>query len=155
MLPTSSTHEINHFDYFRTIVTQQFSSYVSKNLWNRTIVQVAHTEPSIWSAAIALASAHRLQLEHTLPWNPQELKECDLHYLSALSSLNKRLDRSPISWEVALIGSLLFAVFEVLRGNDLLGLKHMQSGLSILREYLLKFPVQASNSLQLCSLSNK
>jgi hypothetical protein len=68
-------------------------------------------------------------------------EEASIYYGKALKSLNQRLGNSDSSWEIALFGSILFIVFEVLRGSDVGALKHLEGALRLMKESITRFPV--------------
>ena len=102
---------------------------------------MSHSEPCIQYALEALSTLLKA-LASSLEINSVvETLESSKLYLKALNSLNHRLDNSALGWELALIGSILFMAFEVLRGNDPYALYHLQGGFAIMKECTTKFPV--------------
>jgi hypothetical protein len=66
------------------------------------------------------------------------------NYTQALQGLNRRLDTSESSWELALVGSLIFTALEVLRGDGEMALKHFEAGIAMLKDFQLNFQVRVS-----------
>jgi hypothetical protein len=135
------SHEGDQFDYFRAVCTRSFSRYFENVFWDRVVLQVAHSEPSIRRAVIALGSLIRQQSNQSWP-AIEKRQDHTVSYLSALQALNRRLDGSSSSLELALIGSLLFGTFEFLRGNDVASLRHLEGGVAILSELSSKSSVR-------------
>jgi hypothetical protein len=135
-------HEIDHFEYFTVMCNGSLLGYFENPLWNKTILQISHSEPAIRNAAIALASI--LRYHYTQAHSSIDRHEPTLNYHNALQALNRRLDGSAISWELALLGSLLFTSFEALGGRDAGALQHLDAGLAVLDEYALTHPVSSS-----------
>ncbi|KAH8649847.1 hypothetical protein BX600DRAFT_473690 [Xylariales sp. PMI_506] len=56
-----------------------------------------------------------------------------MKYNQAIRELNERLNESPRSWELAILGSLMFIAIEVLQGNDTGAQMHLQSARKIIK----------------------
>jgi hypothetical protein len=135
--------EIDHFEYFTVMCTGSLSGYFENPLWNKTILQISYSEPAIRNAVIALSSI--LRYHYTQAHSSIDRHEPALNYQNALQALNRRLDGSAISWELALLGSLLFTSFEALGGRDAGALQHLDAGLAVFDEYAMTHPVSSSS----------
>jgi hypothetical protein len=138
----ATVREIDHFEYFTVICTGSLSGYFENPLWNKTILQISYSEPAIRNAVIALSSI--LRHHYTQAHSSIDRHEPALNYHNALQALNHRLDGSAISWELALLGSILFTSFEALGGRDAGALQHLDAGLAVLDEYASTHPVSSS-----------
>ncbi|KAF4631401.1 hypothetical protein G7Y89_g6725 [Cudoniella acicularis] len=142
-----SNDDGKYFEFFRILCTTSSSRYFEDPLWDKTILQMAQSESSIRNGVLALAVLLHPQN------NPSDItierQKSNVKYLHAIQSLNNSLDTSTASWELALIASLLFTSFEVLRGNpnDTASLQHFGAGQAILKEYISK-PQYISGTLK-------
>jgi hypothetical protein len=145
----SSTVTNTDFDYFRTICATSFSAYFTSTLWNQIILQLSHSEHAVWCAITAIATVHRSRAMH------RNDVHAERQYLAALKALNRRLSNGGghVEKTVALVGSLLLGVFEVLRGMDVPALKHLEGGLSILKESSTPGPVSLPSFQRLSYLN--
>jgi hypothetical protein len=66
------------------------------------------------------------------------LEKVNVDYQDAVWALNRRLDSSESSWELALVGSLLFTAFEILQNRDRPANLHFDGGFAVLQEYKSK-----------------
>jgi hypothetical protein len=55
-----SSHEGNQLEFFRVLCTRPFSGYFDSPFWDKTLLQISSTEPSIRSALVAFATLIRL-----------------------------------------------------------------------------------------------
>ena len=136
-----STHEGNHLEYFRLLCTRSFSRYFENTLWDKTLLQIATSEPSIRNAVVALSFLFRHQTVQGEGHSAVTRQAITVNYLEAVKSLNLRLDTSRSSWELALLGSLVFAAFETLQSNQRMSLKHFNAGLAMLKDLKSRFHV--------------
>ncbi len=131
--------EFTHFDFFRGLYAKSSSRYFDGNLWDRTILQMTHSEASIRNVVVALAGHIRSE-NSPLTIRAVGRQESRVKYLQALQSFNRSLDTTRSSSELALVAGLLFASYVVLCGQSHDGelLKHFEAGQGILREYAAK-----------------
>lgn len=141
-----SSDEGSHLDYFRLVCTRSLSRYFRDTFWERTILQISNTEPAIRSAIVAFARLLRHQTVYGHEWSAKTNKDPAINadYAQALQGINQRLDTSESSWELALVGSLIFTALEVLRGDAEIALKHFEAGIAMLKEFQFKFQVRIS-----------
>ena len=132
-----SRAEGDHFHYFRTVCATTFSGYFHDSIWETLILQISYLEPCIRHAAIAIGALHRSQVHPTHAvadaGEGSNTRYAVTKYLEAVKTLNQRLDSSARSMELALFASILFMVFEVLQGNDIVGRMHLKGGLGIIQ----------------------
>ena len=116
---------------------RNFCGYFENRLWESLLLQLSYSEQSIRYAVVAIGALYR-QIVHQ---SADSGEEASIYYGKALKILNQRLGNSDSSWEIALFGSILFIVFEVLRGSDVGALKHLEGALRLMKESITRFPV--------------
>ncbi|KAK4466024.1 hypothetical protein QBC42DRAFT_293648 [Cladorrhinum samala] len=57
--PAVPTHESSCFDFFRVCTSQMTASVFPAPFWSRQVLQVSHSEPAAWKAAVAVGALHR------------------------------------------------------------------------------------------------
>ncbi|CAH0050920.1 unnamed protein product [Clonostachys solani] len=96
-LPTQtmlSSRDFIYFDYFRRATAPNTDALIPSAFWGQDLLQLAHTEPAIWHATLALGALHRRwELESAGPETENLVRSATSHYGKALS-LAKDL-RSP------------------------------------------------------------
>lgn len=125
--------------FFRSKTVDEIRGCFQSNLWERLILQISHEEPSILHASIALGSMHRKYKERGVSISATSLSD-PAHvfslrqYVKAIGSLRTRLRTTGDSRtrEVTLITCLLFICLEMLQGQRIGALTHLQTGLRIL-----------------------
>ncbi|KAF4974457.1 hypothetical protein FZEAL_8628 [Fusarium zealandicum] len=53
------------FDVFRNLTAPSTASFIPSQFWTRELLQLAHSEPAIWHATLALGALHQ---RHELTW---------------------------------------------------------------------------------------
>ncbi|KAF5665337.1 hypothetical protein FHETE_6697 [Fusarium heterosporum] len=61
--PTPSN--LSFFDVFRTLTAPSTASFIPSQFWTRDLLQLAHSEPAVWHATLALGALHQ---RHELYW---------------------------------------------------------------------------------------
>ena len=125
--------------FFRSKTVDEIRGCFQSNLWEHLILQISHEEPSILHASIALGSMHRKYKERGVSTSAASLND-PAHvfslrqYVKAIGSLRTRLQTTGDSRtrEVSLITCLLFICLEMLQGQRIGALTHLQTGLRIL-----------------------
>lgn len=133
-------HEVDHFDYFRTECTEEFSGFFNSTLWKRLILQAAHSELFVLQAVLAIGALRRSQL--TLPcsafkYDHAILEYCMSKYNIASRELGQRIKTGTADWRLAVLGSLVFLAIEVLQGHESGALMHLGNGMAILKSHLV------------------
>jgi len=136
-----SPNEGNQLEFFRIACTRPFSGYFDNPFWDKTLLQISSTEPSIRSALVAFASLIQLHTGQGPESNAAALEKVNLEHQKAVRELNRRLDSSKSSLELALVGSLLFAAFEINQGHDEAANLHFNGGFAVLQEYTSRLHV--------------
>ena len=47
------------FDVFRTLTAPSTASFIPSQFWTKEILQLAHSEPAVWHATLALGAIHQ------------------------------------------------------------------------------------------------
>jgi hypothetical protein len=114
--------DVLHFEYFREVCAPEFSLFFELALWERIVLE-ACIEPCIGHAALAIGALTRshyqpsgsgdasLQVESVTEYSIKQ-------YNLAIQELNSCLDISTRSWELAILGTIVFVAIEVLQGYD-------------------------------------
>jgi hypothetical protein len=138
-----TSFEGTYFDYFRLVCAAEFSFFFETPSWATFILQVAHTESSIYHAALAIGALSQYRYHprqsRSDPGNPGSVLEYSMgQYNLAIQGLNRRLENSVESAELAILASILFFNFEFLQGTHnteglpmLMGV-HLQGAFAIL-----------------------
>lgn len=126
--------------YFCIKGAVDLSGYMSFEFWTRIILQRSHDQVAVRQAVIALSSLHLSEkTKFEGPHGEDSIcEEPILLYNKALRSLRRYLNAGAalterVSPAVALICCALFYCFEGARGNTNAALRHLQSGLMILK----------------------
>lgn len=139
--PAMSAQEYMHFDLFRssTAVDTDAASAPS-GFWSRRLLQMAHGEPAVWHAALALGALHRRwDLEHATvtATDKQALtRSATAHYGRAMA-MAASLDARP---EALLALSLALTAAANMFGFWKEAHTHMLAGMRLLEEYADRFP---------------
>ncbi|RMZ79776.1 hypothetical protein DV738_g3208, partial [Chaetothyriales sp. CBS 135597] len=124
------------FHRFQLRTVPAFSGGSETGFWQSLVLQVGQQESVVRNAIIALASLHEDYQIRSGRYEAGELLQDDsyrsvtLLYSKALRQLNKQLDEpSKANARLAIICSILFACFEVLRRNNMAAVVHYQQGM--------------------------
>jgi Fungal specific transcription factor domain len=144
-LPTE-TEELRLFHQFRHCILPQFGEFGDASNWAFDILYVCGTSPAARQAAVALSAAHEL---HKSEENKQSSfnglpSRAIRYYDKAISIVASRLsggleDQAMV--EQVMVACLLFVYYELLRGNDVAAVAHLESGLNILCSCLSSWKV--------------
>ncbi|KAE9377393.1 hypothetical protein N431DRAFT_402320 [Stipitochalara longipes BDJ] len=137
------THaEASHFDYFRLVSARDFALCFESATWESLLLRNVQLEPSIGHAALAIAALSRHQYSPTQVWHDpgrtsSAIEFSILHYNLAIQILNRRLEKSIGSSELAALASILFIHIEAFqefqdseRFSNLI-FAHLNGGLAI------------------------
>ncbi len=130
---TAKERRIFHRFQVRTIPA--FAGSSELEFWESLVLKVGQQEPVVRNAIVALGTLHedyqRRDGKHSqgMMTDPSYQRALSL-YGEALRRLNERLDEgNRTSAKVALISSILFTCFEVLRRNSMAAIIHYQAGM--------------------------
>ncbi|KAF5613565.1 uncharacterized protein FSUBG_774 [Fusarium subglutinans] len=62
---SASPTNLTLFDVFRTLTAPSTASFIPSQFWTRELLQLAHSEPAVWHATLALGALHQ---RHELFW---------------------------------------------------------------------------------------
>jgi hypothetical protein len=132
----------HHFDFFRSRSASELSRFFDGGFWGRLVLQAAHSSAAVRHAVIALAALHQEFKAGLLPVSsgavattPWKCTYAIQEYGKAVHHLLRQISQEgDQSHDVALICIVLFISIEVLRGNDLAALHHLDGGLRMLNE---------------------
>lgn len=130
-----NTNERRAFHYFQVRTVPAFAGSSEIAFWHNLVLKVGQQEPVIRNAIVALGTLHedyqkrRGQYSQDLVNDPSHQEALSL-YGRAIRQLNQKLSEpNSTSAKLAIICSILFTCFEVLRRNNMTGLIHYQAGL--------------------------
>ena len=131
-------HGRSYFYYFREKTCRELSSLLPLEFWTAYVLPMSALNQHVQYAIVALAAQHRAYVEEKsgLPLgSPSTRLTYSLQtYGKAITCLNKQLFDSPSGrhiLEATLVTCLLFICFNILQGNDVGALAHLDSGLQI------------------------
>src|SRR2546430_7255487 len=58
-LPDVTSKERQYFEFFRSRTAAEMCGQFESNFWDSLVLQIGHSEPAVYHAAIALSSMHR------------------------------------------------------------------------------------------------
>ncbi|KAI5861543.1 hypothetical protein GGS23DRAFT_611541 [Durotheca rogersii] len=132
--PSGWNRDLIFFDLFRHSTAPSTGTFSLSSFWYRQLLQLAHSEPAIWHAAVSIGALHQnLDLEFSGRTDGVLVRTAMLHYGKAME-LAKDLN-SPskvLALSIALISSanLLYLFSDISN--------HLIAGLRILREASLE-----------------
>ncbi|KIW14923.1 hypothetical protein PV08_07709 [Exophiala spinifera] len=130
MVFNAREHQLFHL--FRTRIAPNLGGYFDADFWNVTLPCVAHVEPPVLYAALAVAAT-----EKAVPSLAEsgDTAECDviMFYNRAIQSLRMDVAQHTDRFRhTILLTCLLFICLEFKRGRTGVALAHLQAGLTIL-----------------------
>jgi len=152
------THaEASHLDYFRLVCAKDFALCLESEMWTGLLLRAVYQEPSIYHAALAIAALSRhgygpKQVWHDSGRTSSAIEFSILQYSSAIQILNRQLEATIGSSELAVLASILFIHieafqdFRTLEGFSSLIPAHLNGGLAIV--YNLKSTSQNIDHLE-------
>lgn len=134
----SNALERRTFEFFRFQTTPCISGYFADSLWDKTVLQVCQSEPTVRHAINALSGLHEERVlrqtfidsrdDSSLVRTSFPIKE----YAKALNGLQKLLNSTEAPLNVILITCLLCIHFEALRENFVPTLIHVENAIRLL-----------------------
>ncbi|KAE9362684.1 hypothetical protein N431DRAFT_424500 [Stipitochalara longipes BDJ] len=129
--------ERRSFYYLRERAVYDISGYFESEFWDRLVLQIGHTEPSVRHALLALSSlcetyeSQDLMDDHSKSRTQFALQ----HYNKAVRLVAEYLSTLQPRLDVILTSCLVFTWFEIMRHDFDAGLCHLKSGLKILDNF--------------------
>lgn len=130
-----SLQEQYFFTFFRHHLAPSLGGYFDSDFWNIQLPRVAHSEPSVYHAIIAIAALDQDEMFDTELRHAEPQVPFLLHYNKAIHFVKDRPLQDGHSQHVILLTCLLFICLELKRGNTDVALNHLQSGLGILHSH--------------------
>jgi hypothetical protein len=130
--------ERRSFYYLRERAIYDISGYFESEFWDRLVLQISHTEPTVRHALLALSSLCETYESENInqdPTNDQDKFRIQFalqQYNKAVRLLADYLPTSQARLEVILTSCLVFILLEFMRNDFDAGLKHLKGGLKIL-----------------------
>ncbi|KIW37776.1 hypothetical protein, variant [Exophiala oligosperma] len=130
-----NTQERRIFHRFQYCTVPAFAGGSEAGFWTNLVLKVGLEEPIVRNAIIALGTLHEDYQDRSGRYSPQLIEDNSYrHALSlyggALRQLNQRLNEpSKLNAKLAIVASILFACFEVLRRNNMAAVIHYQQGM--------------------------
>ena len=123
------------FHRFQVRTVPAFTGGSEARFWQSLVLKVGQEEPVVRNAIIALGSLHEDYQIRGGKYDSQLVKdesyrEVTILYGKALRQLNEQLNKpTKTNAKLAIICSILFACFEVLRRNNMAAVVHYQQGM--------------------------
>lgn len=154
VLPTSlsqpfegTLQEKRLFHRFQVRTVPSFAGGSESNFWTKVVLRAGQEEPVVRNAIIALGALHEDYQIRSGKYDAQLIedrsyRDVTLLYGKALRQLNQRLNEpTQENAKIAIICSILFACFEVLRRNNMAAVVHYQQGMrQLMRQMALPTP---------------
>lgn len=147
-------NSLTYLEFYHQCAAPSLSSRFDYEFWSKTSLQMAHAEPAVRHAIIAIGYLNKTEsgsLKHARS-HFQDAHGSRFflhHYNEAVRKLMGRMTEPSYSAEIGLVTCLLFVCIEFLRGNYCTAFTHMTNGLSLIREWQQQRKVVSSSSLGL------
>ncbi|KAJ9609744.1 hypothetical protein H2200_006072 [Cladophialophora chaetospira] len=151
-----TTQERRIFHRFQYCTVPAFAGGSETGFWTKLVLKVGQEEPVVRNAIIALGTLHEDYQDRCGKYSPQLIEDQSYQhalklYGGALRELNQRLNEPTKSnAKLAIIASILFACFEVLRRNNMAAVIHYQQGM---RELIRQMNLPQSDETSLTPYS--
>lgn len=133
--------DMHYLEFYYHCVARKLSGRFDTEFWSRTILQMAHVEPSVRCALIALGHLNQhqngsLKHAHQSAANERKYERRPFwsNYNKAIRHLINDMNKPHFLPEAALVTCLLFACIEFLQANANPAFTHIRSGLNIVSE---------------------
>ncbi len=152
---TAQEKRIFHRFQIRTVPA--FSGGSEAGFWHDLVLKVGQQEPVVRNAIIALGSLHEDYQIRGGKYDAQLIedpsyREVTTLYGKALRQLNEQLNKpTKTNAKLAIICSILFACFEVLRRNNMAAVVHYQQGM---RQLMRQMNLPAADDTAVTPYSN-
>jgi hypothetical protein len=131
---------VRYLEFYHQCAVPSMSSRFDREFWSKISLQMAHSEPTVRHAVIALG-----YLSKTEPGNLKHARSGFqvlngsrfflYHYNEAVRNLIVRMAEPSYSPEIGLVNCLLFVCIEFLRANYCTAFTHMTNGLRLIGEW--------------------
>lgn len=140
-----SGDDMHYLQFYHQCVGPRVSGRFDTEFWLRTVLQMAHAEPGVRSALVALSLLNKRQngsLQHArqldVITSAPERKIFLVNYNKAIRHLIEDMARPSFPADAGLVICLLFACIEFLQADANVAFAHIRSGLSIFHELKLR-----------------
>ncbi|CAO2655300.1 Nn.00g103640.m01.CDS01 [Neocucurbitaria sp. VM-36] len=130
---------VRYLEFYHHCALPTLSSNFDRDFWSRIALQMAHSEPAVRHALIALG-----YLYHTEPGSMKHARSRFAafndrgtllsHYNKSVRCLVDRLAESSCPPEITLVTCIFFVCIEFMRGNYHTGFTHLTNGLKIISQ---------------------
>jgi hypothetical protein len=130
---------VRYLEYYHHCARLTLSTSFDSDFWSRTTLQMAHSEPAVRHALVALGHLHKTEdgtLKHARSKFAahHDSKTLLYHYNKSVRCLVDRMAEASYPQEVGLVTCVIFVCMEFLRGNYHTAFTHLTNGLKILSE---------------------
>jgi hypothetical protein len=144
LLSGFDNNTIHYLEFYHHCAGPSLAGIYDKAFWSRTCLQMAHSEPSVRHAVIALGFLNKIESgsikdARSLPTVDSRQTLLD-HYNLSVKHLVKRIAEASYTPEVALVTCVLFVCIEFLRADYRTAFMHLSNGLKIVSEWRRKRP---------------
>jgi len=135
-----SEEDKRSFDFFRSETAPMLSCDFDEGFWDRFLLRVSHSDPTVWHSVLALSTLHEQSiLEHNRPIQGDRKRYALQHYNHAVTRLTGQMadqrKASVQSLDTVLVSCIIFICLETFLGNTEGAIQHLQSGLEIIRSW--------------------
>ncbi|KAF2714061.1 hypothetical protein K504DRAFT_479595 [Pleomassaria siparia CBS 279.74] len=139
-----------YLEFYHHCARPTLANNFDREFWSRIVLQMAHAEPAVRHAVIALGYLSKTEpgsLRHARSVSMVETRKPLLHhYNKAVRCLVDRMAQPSYSAEIGLVTCLLFICIEFLRSDYHAAFAHLYSGLKIIAEWQQR-PKEALESI--------
>jgi hypothetical protein len=132
---------MHYLEFYYHCIGPKLSGRLDTDFWLRTILQMAHGEPGVRSALVALGHLNKSQSgslqdarQFAITTSNPERKSFLLSYNKAIRHLVNDMGKPSFTAEMGLVICLLFACIELLQADANVAFAHIRSGLNIFYE---------------------
>jgi hypothetical protein len=131
---------VRYLEFYHHCARPALSNSFDSDFWGRITLQMAHAEPAVRHALIALGYLLETEdgsMKHARSKfaGHHESRTLLHHYNKSVTSLVNRMTEATYSPEVALVTCVLFVCIDFLRGNYITAFQHLTNGLKIVSEH--------------------
>ncbi|KAH8725889.1 hypothetical protein GQ44DRAFT_652071 [Phaeosphaeriaceae sp. PMI808] len=139
-MPSTYGDSVRYLEFYHHFSKFKIQTNFDKEFWSRIVLQMAHTEPCVRHALIALGYLHSTEtgsLKHARSKFVGQKESGTLlyHYNTSIKCLIERMEDVSYVPEIGLVACLLYVCMEFLRANYHTGFQHLTNGLKIISEY--------------------
>ncbi len=126
--------ELRALGFFQEVTVSEIQGEFYTSIWHNYILPMAHSEPVLRHAIVALGSLHEHYLNNPSFSTRQHPKYPFQQYGKAINLITKLDISSRSAVDLALASCLMFAAIETLMGHPRSSMTHILSGMRILQQ---------------------